>query len=378
MTRSLQGARAVLRVAFVAALLIVTATTHWPNLAMGSPEDPAPDKIIHALAFGFLTMGAWLTGWFRSRWLLWFAALGWTAVDEWSQSLPGLGRDSNPSDWIADAVGATVAMAWIAALAPVGGPAARWHQRRRREALLGLLVTPMGWINAACAAAVGAVAGVPVMVLLDGRFPRPQPFQAAVVGGVVGAVATLVFVLEVGIRGAIRRGIARGRPNVAVIRPEALGRLCVLPSAAALGGIVGLVLLSILVLLLRPTSLGAAWIDESYRRMEPTLRSCLDFAAILLAAAWATGWIRIRVAGRIDQGHLRCLTCEQLLTGQTTAPLRDPGDPLAEAPSPAEAPGAGASTVPPDPGWARAPLLQGRCPECGLAFLAPLESPRSA
>lgn len=114
------------RLATPALMIAITTATHWPQLAFG-PEVAASDKTLHIVAYGTLTALAWRTGWFRTPWFAALATLLWSIVDEVTQAIPGLGRESGWTDVVANAFGCALAAAWIVALGPVGGTAARWR-----------------------------------------------------------------------------------------------------------------------------------------------------------------------------------------------------------------------------------------------------------
>ena len=41
----------------------MTVGTHWPRLQLGTEELPAPDKLIHLIAFAGLAFLLWRSGW---------------------------------------------------------------------------------------------------------------------------------------------------------------------------------------------------------------------------------------------------------------------------------------------------------------------------
>jgi len=132
------------RIAFAIAALLVTTATHWPALRLG-PEFPASDKTLHTLAFGGLTFLLWRTRWLRRRWLLWLVMIPWAALDEITQGIPALNRFISWEDGLANLLGVTVVVAWLWALAPVGGPVNRMRLQVDAFALDRLFVTRRTW-----------------------------------------------------------------------------------------------------------------------------------------------------------------------------------------------------------------------------------------
>lgn len=117
------------RIALVLYAIALTVGTHWPTLEMGTKEHPAPDKIIHLLAFAGLTALLWRTRWLRCAWQVAVVAAAWTAIDELTQALPGLGRTVSYHDLLAGELGVIAVIIWGWALRPVGGEANRMRLR---------------------------------------------------------------------------------------------------------------------------------------------------------------------------------------------------------------------------------------------------------
>ncbi len=113
------------RLVFVVYALALTLATHWPSLDLGTEAQPAPDKILHMLAFGGFALLLWRTRWLGAAWMVCFVALVWAALDEVTQALPILQRSFSWQDMFASGLGVLLAIAWIWALGPIGGPANR-------------------------------------------------------------------------------------------------------------------------------------------------------------------------------------------------------------------------------------------------------------
>jgi len=120
------------RVIFVAYALALTTATHWPALTIGTETYPAPDKIIHMVAFGGLFVLLWRTRWVPRLWQAGLIVLVWAVVDEVSQSIEVLHRTFSAQDMVAGQLGVVTALAWYRALEPVEGTA-----KRARTALTG-------------------------------------------------------------------------------------------------------------------------------------------------------------------------------------------------------------------------------------------------
>lgn len=100
--------------------LVLTTATHWPALELGTAQHPAPDKLLHLLAFGALALSLWLTGWVGSIWKVVVIVVIWAALDELSQSIPALHRTLSIQDMAAGQLGAVLTGLWCRALRPAG------------------------------------------------------------------------------------------------------------------------------------------------------------------------------------------------------------------------------------------------------------------
>lgn len=342
-------------------LVSVTMATHWPSLRLGTPEDPSPDKVIHMLSFALLTAGAWFSGWFRTLPRLWIAGLAWTALDEWSQAIPWLDRVSDLEDWIANAMGVTLAVAWIRATQPMGG----WQSRRRRDArdlaFAEVFSRRWPWLVPPTAALMGAAASYPIFLFIAARSWAMPPRQVVTTGMIVMALASAVASIETMVR------LMRPSPWPMLTDRAHLKTLAgpVLTAGAAL---VLLTALAQIALILRPHVATVAVLEEWYRRRPQTFRAAIDLAVILFLAAWACRRARRFMAQRIDRAHELCLRCDHLLRGlpvvqgvgrcpECGAPYERPPDALADgagAASPALA-APSRPVTPPAPGAAEPP-----------------------
>ncbi|MBT8484772.1 MAG: hypothetical protein KJO43_04270, partial [Phycisphaerae bacterium] len=158
-----RGHRRPWRYALLVYAVALTVATHWPALTLGAAS-PVSDKLVHALAFGALTILLWRTGWFQRRMTVTLVALAWATLDETTQGLPFIRRHVSWPDGIANGLGVVVAAAWLWAAAPVGGAANRARLRVESFAFDQLWTRPETWIRLALAGFVAAGVGVIVPV----------------------------------------------------------------------------------------------------------------------------------------------------------------------------------------------------------------------
>ncbi|MFG0275836.1 MAG: VanZ family protein [Phycisphaerales bacterium] len=117
------------RLAFGAYVLVLLTATHWPTVDLG-PAPPNTDKVLHIGAYavwGALALASGLFGrWSAPSTLVRVGLAGtvFAAIDEATQSLPGVNRHASLSDWIADILGLALALAaaWVVS---------HWLARRR-------------------------------------------------------------------------------------------------------------------------------------------------------------------------------------------------------------------------------------------------------
>ena len=107
------------RILFIVYMVLLIASTHWPQFAMGNEEHPPPDKLIHFLAFATAPVLLTLTRWLSLIWVLVLSLL-FAIADEVTQHYFALGRIYNPLDMIASMLGVFIASIWIYAMQPMG------------------------------------------------------------------------------------------------------------------------------------------------------------------------------------------------------------------------------------------------------------------
>jgi VanZ family protein len=325
-------------VGFSIALAFALLATHWPKLEFGSVDSPV-DKLAHAIGYGGLTALCLLAFPGRPAWTIGLAMAALGVVDELTQAIPGLNRACDPADWAADLMGITIALAYFAALRPVGAGAARLLDRRRRIAADLLLARATNWLHLATAAVLGAAVGVPLAILVDSWFVRkgPQPMQYGLIGGILGATVAVHALWEAGVRFRLRRA-AEDRPCLGCGAPVAdrahacprcgrmptdvdwspvsmLGgnqelRVCVMPVLHSLAALVIVSTASIaLVTLLRLRVPAIMAMDTWYRTLPADARILADLALVAYLGAWALGRCRRRIAVLVDRCGDICLGC---------------------------------------------------------------------
>ena len=345
-------ARHWLRFAAVASVLVLLAGTHYPKLVIGAPGD-GPDKILHFLAFGTVTVLLRLSG-IAASGLSALVIVGSLAiVDELTQEIPGLGRSFDPLDLVADAGGILVALAWIAALGPDrrGPDWFRIRQTRRLASLVLLLSSPANWMHLAIATSLGAMVGG-VFLGVAGRNPIVGPVTMVVVGAAAGGIAGLVACLESGRRFSTAR-MDETQRCLDCLTPNASPRCAVcggryegpsdrrIPSrriamVATLWTIGSAILLFGGYLLLMPFSSDRNWMGAAVRRYDAfglSFEMMVDAALLGLISAFVVHRSRRRMSGIAARYGIECLRCGHDLQG------------LPEH-------------------------LEPRCPECGEAFEA--------
>ena len=142
------------RVVFVVYAIALTLGTHWPELRIAS--GPASDKEIHLLAFAGFTILLWCTRWLAATWMVGVVAAAFAALDELTQGLAVLHRWVSWEDLAVNELGVGVALAWIWAAGPVGGPANRMRLAYRMFGWAELLLRPAVWGVLTLAALAGA------------------------------------------------------------------------------------------------------------------------------------------------------------------------------------------------------------------------------
>ncbi len=185
------------RLLFVVYWLALTVGTHWPALGLGTESQPAPDKLIHMLAFGVLTLLLSRARWMGSPWLAGLAVLLWTGLDELTQGMGVLRRISSYQDMLAGMLGVCMATVWLWALGPLGGRANRVRLRWRAFIFADLFCRRDVWLAVgATAGGGGALVGATTWLGASGtRHALTIVFLSATVAAMsfAGAVAGLLY-----------------------------------------------------------------------------------------------------------------------------------------------------------------------------------------
>ena len=361
------------KIVFLAALCVIATATHWPNIHVGDPTRP-PDKIIHFIAFGGLAALLWQTGWVKSRVGLVLAGLGIAVVDELTQAIGIQGRQTSVEDVVAGALGVVVVVAGVWAFAPVGGIAAFLRQERRRVAEQFVFARLGPWLSLLSSAVFGIAVMMPVSMLIDSRFPRPNPLQAGLVGAVLGAVLSSLIMLEALVRQTLRatadkprctscggdalEGASCTHCGEAVDRalfidwPEVGGmlflRLAARPLLLGVGIVIAVAAVSMTIGALRLSYVWAARIDELVQGRAYGMTSVLDLTLVGVACTCAIRSFRKRCARRADSASEHCIACAHDLS---------------------RTPASTAQSLRRDAAGVSHSCAIGRCGECGAEFV---------
>ncbi len=339
------------RLVFVLYACALTVATHWPQLDIGTETQPAPDKLLHLFAFGGLAFLLIQTSWLRTIWAVGVLTFMWTLLDEITQALPVLGRESSVIDILAGELGVALVVTWAWALGSIGGVANRTRLAQQHFLLAELLRQPQTWIIVASAALVGALAtGGSIALALKFVFTRygGEQLTKVLVAAMVGALAGT----QVSLAGLLARHAAprvKQRPcfgcgtSCSAVQFDSAGQgrcpQCDAPlqlgqwaepmqlplSAAARGVVPALALAggmliagAITLLVLWRLSRQFAWakiLIRTWNDFPPDMQTAVDLTAIALIAALAVRIYRRRQARLHDRQHLNCRACEHDLQG---------------------------------------------------------------
>ncbi len=338
-------------------MLTLLVGTHIPRLEIGTIED-GPDKLLHFFAFMVITILVRISPLGRSGVRTAVLMVLLAAFDEVTQELPGLNRNFDPLDLIADASGIVTALCWCFALGPTrrGSRSHRLRQFRRLAGLRLMLASMTNWIHVATCGVLGAMIGG-VLLGVAGRNPVIGPITMVVVGGMTGFVASAIIMIEAGRRHSMNRIDAEYRCLACLRGPTSVqacsrcgGRHLPEPSSARVPDRRVVLRTSSLVLLLAGLGIGAyvlllglvpgapmplpvlrgsmSW----YEGLQVSMSMTLDATFLGIFAAMVVWWNRRRTAITSELEGVRCLSCGHDLYG------------------------------------ASAGLEGGRCPECGADF----------
>lgn len=313
----------------------VAVGTHWPRLQMGDPEHP-PDKLLHFVSFGGLAFFLWQARYFRSILALFLFSIAWTSVDEITQALPGLGRSFSLEDVCAGSMGVACTAMLVWATRMPSTPVAALRRERFDGMITVVLSEPIGWLAVAVSAAVGITVALPASIMLNGLTDDPTPFQAGVIGIVVGggfgAAACLLLAMRsfegrmmdrrlcLGCRGPVPEGatecpscgqvplVAQWLPMPA-LTVGALLRACLPPVLGGIAAILFAIIAMGLYASLSPATTFVVRLNAWWNGLSKGMDS--DIHALFLCAVVAVTIerCRARLARRVEGGHRTCLGC---------------------------------------------------------------------
>jgi hypothetical protein len=113
--RRAAASRPLRRAAFWLYALAIATLTHWPGLAVETPFEFRADIFVHSGVFACWTVLLALCGYFgtarepRNVTTSMVVALVYTAVDEFTQGIPGINRSVDPLDLLANILGVILA-----------------------------------------------------------------------------------------------------------------------------------------------------------------------------------------------------------------------------------------------------------------------------
>ena len=339
------------RLVFVFYACALTVATHWPQLDIGTETQPAPDKLLHLFAFGGLAFLLIQTNWLRTIWAVGVLTFMWTLLDEITQALPVLGRQSSVTDILAGELGVALVITWAWALGSIGGVANRTRLAQQHFLLAELFRQPRTWIIVASAAMLGALmTGGSIALALKFVFTRYGGEQltnvlvAVMVGAIAGTQVSLAGLLSRVTAGGVKQrpcfgcgsscdnvsfdDVGRGRCSRcdAVLQlgqwakpmqlpPTAVMR-AVVSAAAHAGGL--LIMGAALLLIMSQLSMSFRWAKSLLRTwndLPPDMKAAVGLTAIAMIVARAVRVYRRREAKLYDRQHIHCRTCEQDLQG---------------------------------------------------------------
>lgn len=317
----------------------LAAGTHWPRLQFGDPEHPV-DKMLHFVAFGCLAFFLWQARYVRSPWALLAIVTLWIPVDELTQAIPGLGRSYSWEDMLAGWLGAATTVLLVWAARPLASPIARLRRERFDGVVDLALSEPHRFMGLLASAAAGVSLGGPLAILIDRLDGNSMPFQAGIIGLLLGGFAgAFTFVLfAVGAmeermqarrlclgcgEAASAESRAEDEPCPACGRRPLLGQWYPMPGLAprsivlaclppVLGGLATILLAVILLQLAASRVAGAAWVltlNDWLRGPARGMEANFHIGFLAVVAAVTVDCCRRRIAVRLERGSQACLGC---------------------------------------------------------------------
>jgi hypothetical protein len=331
------------RIALLVYVVAMTIGTHWPKLRLGTEESPAPDKIIHMLAFGGLVMLLWQSRLIASPWLAWLIVAIWAPIDELTQAYPGSKRTISMQDTAAGEIGALLMLAWIWALSPVGGTLNRLRLRWQAFQLQELFRRRAVWLWMIATLIPGIVIVLTAWLWFVAVFPEVRPWRIALVAlpGVmlagIGMAAILYQLRAVRDQSAEARpcfdcgasctnvvfdergcaacpgcghGIHRGQwpPPLAMTLGQVV-RLGWRPALLAFCVFLGVIAAYVALVFLKNAIPAASELNRWYQSLARDLRLVIDLGWMGIAAAVVVRIYRRRAARAFDEQDRYCASC---------------------------------------------------------------------
>ena len=187
------------RIALVVYCVAMTVGTHWPRLHLGSAEHPAPDKIIHMLAFGGLVLLLWQSRLVALPLVAWLIVAIWAPIDELTQAYPGSKRTISMQDTAAGEIGALLVLTWIWAMSPVGGQLNRLRLRWQAFQLQELFRRRVVWLWMIALLIPGVVIVLTAWLWFVAVFPEVRPWRIALIalpGMTVGGIGLTAILYQ--------------------------------------------------------------------------------------------------------------------------------------------------------------------------------------
>ena len=185
------------RVVFVVYAVLLIVATHWPNLVIGEPGEPSPDKLLHFGASAVFVILLRLTGWCRSAVQAVGLGLLFVVVDELTQATLAVGRQWSRADIAAGILGTVCAGTWLLAFQewPWTPLHLKSHRRRLMHALAIECADAKTWTRTVPAIVIVAATAMGIVVVLlrlgsAGDITTVHAGIAVVVGLMVGTGVT--------------------------------------------------------------------------------------------------------------------------------------------------------------------------------------------
>ena len=140
-----EGAAWPWRIAFLLFGVFLLIATHWPGSDQPSSGHDSPDKLLHFLCFGGLAFLLWMADWIRRFWIVSLLTIGFTILDELTQSIFSINRDASGADIAAGILGVLTASAWMSTFKPPEQLITRQQDRRIHYILDEMLARPANW-----------------------------------------------------------------------------------------------------------------------------------------------------------------------------------------------------------------------------------------